>query len=128
MKQTLRAMQVALFKAMDGSLRTLLRDSSVDGENYFWLGEFEQAMDRWVNTTVWDVKDYGTVPEGADSSDGRCFTRGYAAAVGAVFEAYRDWGFAARWLSCLDFHSEASDLAQRDEELARVNVRRQSRK
>ena len=43
-------------------------------------------------TAVWDVKDYGTLPEGADLSDGRCFSRGYAAAVGALFEALQGLG------------------------------------
>ena len=116
-------MMAAALKAMDADLRILLGGSTGEGEDCFWLGEFEQAMDRWVNTAVWDVKDYGTLPEGADLSDGRYFTRGYAAAVGALFEAFRDWGFAARWLSCLDFHSEVSDLERRDEELACINVR-----
>lgn len=32
------------------------------------------------------------------------------------------------WLSCLNIHPAVSDLAQRDEVLARVNVRREIRR
>ena len=33
-------------------MRILLGGSTGEGEDCLWLGEFEQAMDRWVDTRL----------------------------------------------------------------------------
>lgn len=120
---------------MRGALRSLQAEAcaraagpSVEFAHCAWFVELQAAMDRWVNSTVWDLQDHGVRPSRSTGSDGRCFSPEFGAAVGGLVEAYRDWSYTELWRMHLDGRCALEDLQRSDEELDRVRERMRARR